>query len=149
MSDQITAPRITAADRRTSRRARAQWQLAVLWQCENEAESPVYLVVNQPITTAIGDPLILDHSAVEPLLPLSANQRTDFEIITIMPRSKDQRWWKYSLALSDAPAERTVIGRFGYSRTPPDDAWVKTQNLRNVAAWQQLVDSDPFTVRFA
>ena len=149
MSQQnLSPPRIVAAEYRTSGSAPRQCLLEILWRFENEAETALYVLLDQPVTTAIAAPLILNHAAAESLLPLSANRRADFEIITVSPRGVQERWLKYHLALPDTLKEVTVIGRFGYSHTPPDPEWMKDQNRSQVAKWLQTADSDALSVSF-
>lgn len=149
MSQQtISPPRIVAADHRATQRVPGQWRLEIMWRFENETDTPLYVLLDQPLTTTIGDPLILNHAAAEPSLPVEPNREADFEIITVSARDAHERRLQYHLALPEALEVVTVIGRFGYSHTPPDPAWMKNQNRTQVAKWQQIADSDALTVRF-
>lgn len=149
MSEQnISPPRIVAADYRATRRVPGQWLLEITWRFENDADAPLYVLLDQPVTTAIADPLILNHAAAEPSIPYSAYLEADFEIITVSPRGAHEQRLQYHLALPETLEEATVIGRFGYSRTPPDSAWVKGQNRMQVAKWQEIADSAALSLKF-
>jgi len=76
------------------------------------------------------------------------NIKADFEIIIVPPGATRERWLQYHLALPEAFKQTTVIGRFGHSYAPPDSAWVKSQNRREIAKWQQIADSEVLLVRF-
>lgn len=122
--------------------------LEILWRFENEAETPLFVLLDRPVTTTIAEPLILIHSVAEPSLPVEVNRQADFEIITVSPRGVQERWLKYHLALPETLAAVTIIGRFGYSHTPPDPDWMKNQNRKQVAKWRQTADSDALAVSF-
>ena len=118
----ISPPRIVAADHRATQRVPGQWRLEIMWRFENETDTPLYVLLDQPLMTTIGDPLILNHAAAEPSLPVEPNREADFEIITVSARDAHERRLQYHLALPEALEVVTVIGRFGYSHTPPDPA---------------------------
>lgn len=136
-----TPPSIVAAEYRVARRAEGQWQLDILWRFENEAGVELYVLLDQPLVTHIDDPLVLNHTSSEPPIPVEANQRADFEIVAVPAGGSLERWLRYSIALPETSAEITVVGRFGYSHSPPDAEWVKRQNRTRVAGWQQVADS--------
>ncbi|HEX7955871.1 MAG TPA: hypothetical protein VF508_02960 [Pyrinomonadaceae bacterium] len=149
MSEQSTTqPRIVAAEHRVASPAPGRRQLEVLWRFENGSGVTLYVLIDQPLTTRVADPLVLDHSASEPQLPVEANRRADFEIIAVPAGGVAERRMRYHLSLPAAFGEARVVGRFGYSHAPPDGGWEAAQNRRKVAQWQSLADSEPFVAAF-
>lgn len=142
-----TPPKIVAADYRATRGAQSHWRVDILWRFEQDAGVSVYVLLDQPLATRVSDPLVLDHSSSEPTVPVEANRRQDFEVFEVHASGAIERRLQYNLALPETWREVNVIGRFGYSHTPPDAAWVKSQNRTLAAGWQQVVDSEAFRLK--
>ena len=123
-----------------------RWQLSILWRIANLVDQPLYLLLAQPLVTTIAEPLVLDHSAHEPTVPLSTNAPRRFKIVTIRSHDALEQRMEYALALPKSTQFLRVVGRFGYSLSPPDAEWEQNQNWRQIERWQQIVESQPETV---
>ena len=134
------SPEIRLVDHHSTRQAAQQWRLDILWRFENQTPVPLYILIALPLTTIVGDPLILDHTAHTDALPTSPNTDRGFEILTIPPVDMLERQLSYHLSLPGSTF--TVIGRFAYGYTAPDPAWQQAKNWSQVAAWQRIADSN-------
>jgi len=139
---------IRPADHRISRQVPGQWELEVLWRFENRVGVPLYVLIAQPLTIRIAEPLILDHSSSGVARQVDPNYDPGFSIATIPPSGVVERRLTYRLAMPDSIKQAMVIGRFGYSDSSPDPAWEKTKNWVQVAAWQKIADSESLPVVF-
>ena len=138
--------RITIADYRAVVQPPDRWRLSIRWRISNLAGQPLYLLLAQPLMTPITEPLVLDHSAHTPALPIDGNADPTFSIATIAPQTVLEHLMTYALTLPESTQTLRVVGRFGYSLVAPDPAWQQGQNWQQIERWQQIAEAQPLDV---
>lgn len=140
------APQIEIADYRVVVQPGDRWQLSICWRISNRADQPLYLLLAQPLATTIAEPLVLDHAAHTPALPIDSNADLSFSIVTIGPRDVLEHRMEYALTLPESTHALRIVGRFGYSLVAPDPGWEQGRNWQQIERWQQIVESQPVVV---
>ncbi|HEX6288340.1 MAG TPA: hypothetical protein VFZ66_04075 [Herpetosiphonaceae bacterium] len=143
---QTDALRIEIAAHQMGHQHGRQWALSILWRFTSATDQTTYLLLDQPLVTTIADPLVLDHTAHDPGLPLDVNAMPDFEIVAIAAHDTLERQMAYYLNLPNTLHSLQLIGRFGYSTIAPDPGWERHKNWQQVERWQQVVESNTATV---
>ena len=134
---------IIAVDASATPRGEGVW-LDVRWRIENHSPRPLHLLANGCLMIVDGDPLVLDHSASDAFRAVSGNvtPRPRFDLIAA--HAVHELSARYALP-PVRPAQR-FAGRFAASEKPPDPRW-DGASWAAVQAWQDVIDSPPFTLR--
>ena len=120
----------------------ASCRLTVHWRIENPGPDSLYVLVNLPIMTTAGEPLVLDHTLSPYTTSANVNQAPKFHIETVRPHAA----WSGSMTYAINASSTRVVGRFGVSHQAPDPSWEAQQQWPPLKTWLQPADSAPFHI---
>ncbi len=141
--------RIAVVESRATHRSGHEWELSIRWRFTNDGDQPLYVLLTRPLSNQLGDPLVLDHTSHGGRFESNPNATPGFHFLTVPAHQSLEEELSYSLALPNAPAQVSVAGHFGVSRSAPDSAWERDKNWKKAEQWQHIVTSPPSIVRLS